>query len=112
MPETLCTIRQFRTKDFTVKVDAVVEHDCDLSWDETGEIAEGLDNGKYVLFCARAYVEHKHLGIVAEDYLGECIYENYGDFAGPGYFSDMVREVCQSARKTINGMEIPAMRQS
>lgn len=53
------TIREFKTDNFHVIVDAVEEYDLDLSWDETGETARGLDNGNLIAFCARAGVSYK-----------------------------------------------------
>lgn len=95
-------IREFRTKHFRVIVDAIPEDSPDLSWDETGETAQKIDNGTYVLFCARVRVMHDELGELGSDYLGNCVYETLADFEAPkSYFQDMVRQACRSAREQI-----------
>jgi hypothetical protein len=74
------TIREFKTENFHIVVDAVEEFDIDLSWDESGETARGLDSGTLIAFCARARCFFQGLE-VASDYLGNCIYKNLEDFA-------------------------------
>ena len=74
------TIREFKTKNFHVVVDAVEEFDLDLSWDEDGQTREGLENGTLIAFCARARVFLRGKEI-ASDYLGNCIYKSLEDFA-------------------------------
>jgi len=74
------TIREFKTKNFHVVVDAVEEFDLDLSWDEDGSTREGLENGTLIAFCARARVFLRGKEI-ASDYLGGCIYKSLEDFA-------------------------------
>ncbi len=73
------TIREFKTQNFHVVVDAVEEFDLDLSWDENGSTREGLENGSLIAFCARARVFFRGLEI-ASDYLGGCIYKSLADF--------------------------------
>ena len=75
-------IRQFQTENFRVVVEALPEDDLDLSWDDTGKTAERLDAGDLIAFVAHAYVEYMPTGaILGEDYLGNCIYKNFEDFA-------------------------------
>ena len=111
------TIRTFTTANFKVIVDAVEECSPDLSWDEDGSVQEGINSGKFILFCARARVlmgGHE----LASDYLGNCIYESIESFedhrecakqnreyAAKGdagrcgsYFADMVHNVIEQAR--------------
>jgi hypothetical protein len=120
--KSIAIIREFRTKQFRVIVDAIPEEEApDLSWDETGETASKLESGEYVLFCARARVVHDTLGELAVDYLGECIYSSFSAFQDHrlcgaqtrklraegsdavcgSYFSDMIRSVCLSAREAL-----------
>ena len=124
---TLGIIREFRTANFRVIVDAIEEDSPDLSWDDDGETREGIESGKYLLFCARARVVHDDLGEIASDYLGNCVYESLDAFQdhracaayerklnaerkarGEGevivgsYFSDMVRQVCRDARAKLH----------
>jgi hypothetical protein len=73
------TIREFKTKNFHVVVDAVEEIDLDLSWDEDGQTREGLENSTLIAFCARARVFLRGIEI-ASDYLGGCIYKSLEDF--------------------------------
>ena len=114
------TIREFKTKNFHVVIDAVEEFDLDLSWDEDGSTREGLENGTLIAFCARARVFLRGSEI-ASDYLGGCIYKSLEDFADHkecgkqnaeferqgvagrcgSYFSDMIATVCDEARKTL-----------
>jgi len=51
-------IREFKTPQFIVIVDAIEEDSPDLSYDDTSEVAAKIDSGEYVLFCARARVIH------------------------------------------------------
>lgn len=121
MNHTLGTIRKFHTANFTVVVDAEEEFDLDLSFDDTGEVAEKLDSGEYIAFCAHAYVLGPNGETLADDYLGGCIYQDLesfmdhracgrrnkeleasGETARCGsYFTDMIHEVCSEARKEI-----------
>lgn len=114
------TIREFRTKNLRIVVDACVENDLDLSWDDTGETREGLESGKYIAFVARARAFYNGFE-VASDYLGGCIYESLDAFMDHrqcavetrrlskqgsnavcgSYFSDMVSNVCEQARKEL-----------
>lgn len=115
-------IRTFETKQFRVVVAAEEEPDLDLSWDETGETARGIDNGTCVAFCAHAYVVHKLTGIkLADDYLGNCVYESFNAFMDHkecgaqnreyeargisgrcgSYFASMVKTVCSAAREQL-----------
>jgi hypothetical protein len=80
MSYTIGTIREFKTQNFHVKVDAIEETDLDLSWDADGSTQRGLENGSLVAFCARARVYFRGLE-VASDYLGGCIYKSLEDFA-------------------------------
>ena len=116
----------FETAHFTVRVDALPEEDWDFSWDESGDARDGLDSGRYVGFCARAQVLDHEGGVLAEDYLGNCIYGSLSEFgsvhrdsdplnrnssimrASRGgnvvichYFPDMVRIACRQARRTL-----------
>lgn len=74
------TIREFKTRNFHVVVDAVEEIDLDLSWDEDGQTRKGLENGSLIAFCARARVFLRG-NEIASDYLGGCIYKSLEDFA-------------------------------
>lgn len=119
MPNSLGTIREFRTANFRVIVDAIEELDPDISYDETTETRDKLNSGEWLIFCARARVIHDELGELSADYLGNCIYESLAAFANHkecgaeqrklrasgsnavcgSYFSDMVANVCAEARK-------------
>lgn len=73
------TIREFKTENFHVVIDAIEEFDLDLSWDEDGSTRRGLEDGTYIAFCARARVFLRGLEI-ASDYLGGCVYKSLEDF--------------------------------
>lgn len=124
MREHLGTIREFRTANFRVIIDAIGDLDIDLSWDDTGEVRAKLESGEYVCFTARARVIHPELGELASDYLGGCIYASLAEFEDHrecgkatrelraqgsdavcgSYFSDMVRAVCAEARTRLLAM--------
>jgi hypothetical protein len=111
MRDFISNIYTFRTAQFLLTVDAFVDPDLDTSWDETGDVIEGLDSGRYVSFMVRTRLVHGDSGLEAEDWLGNCIYESpaaFMDHRGikkhPGcgsYFSDMVRTVCDEMRATL-----------
>jgi len=114
--QTLETIYTFRTRDFCVKVEAVPEYDPDLSFDESGETAEMIERGDWLCFAVRASLSFRDSDI-AEDFLGNCIYENFHDFrdnigskrGGYGsYFSDMIRQVIKEGREHLQS--IPTLR--
>lgn len=79
MQSKIGTIREFKTQNFHVVVDAVEEFDLDLSWDEDGSTRRGLENGTLIAFCARARVFLRGKEI-ASDYLGGCIYKSLAEF--------------------------------
>jgi len=79
MSTKIGAIREFKTQNFHVVVDAIEEFDLDLSWDETGETRKGLEDGSLIGFCARARVFLRGLE-VASDYLGGCIYKDLDAF--------------------------------
>lgn len=72
-------IWEFNTDRFSVQFHALPEYDLDLSWDETGEVADKIEHGIYAVFCAAIFIELDDQRI-AESYLGQCIYENPEDF--------------------------------
>jgi len=112
-------IREFKTPNFTVVVDAVEDDSPpDVSWDETNTVLKKIDSGEYVLFCARARVFFKGEEI-SSDYLGSCIYTSLDIFQdhkgmnhkGHGsYFSDMVHTVIREAKEYFNSYEKPYIR--
>ena len=126
MSDVIANLWTYETKRFTVTVDALVDHDPDLSFDETGDTQAKVESGEWTLFCARARVE---MGgrVLADDYLGNCIYENLDDFASDHrdpdpmkrncsimrakwganaavshYLPEMVATVCREAREFLN----------
>jgi hypothetical protein len=86
-----------------IRLEAEPEYDLDLSWDDDGSIARGIEHGLYFAFCAKVSVLRKGKEISA-DYLGQCIYASLDDFAAganpksPDYCRDMMREALKSAR--------------
>lgn len=110
------TVWEFKTARFRVAFEIEPEDDLDLSWDETGEVREGLESGLYVAFVAKlaVYLDGREVGA---DYLGGCIYESpeaFRDHVGSkakgygSYFSDMVREAIKEARQTLAA--VPTLR--
>ncbi len=115
--DTYENIWEFRTKQFAVVYSVCPEDDLDLSWDEDGETARGLESGRYVAFVARIEVIHMETGIVlGSDHLGNCVYEsarafiNHRGAQAPTYFVDMVRGAIDEARK--NAASFPWLRKA
>lgn len=103
-------IWRFETARCAVIFDVTPEYDLDLSWDEHGFAAEGLESGNLCAFVARVrvLVDGEEAGV---DYLGQCIYESPSDFIDTsGYFRDMVREAVSQARRYASRPRI-ALRQ-
>jgi hypothetical protein len=120
MYDSLGTIREFKTRNFRVVVDAIPEEYLDLSFDDTGEVARKLDNGTFIAFVARARVFLRG-SEVGSDYLGGCIYESLDAFQDHiecgkqnrkwerqgkegrcgSYFHQMINEACAEARKHV-----------
>jgi hypothetical protein len=106
---TLENIYKFNTRNFEVRVDALEEHSPDFSFDETGETAHMVESGELQCFTVKATLFFRGMEI-AQDYLGNCIYENTRDFRNHfgnrsgSYFSDMVKHVVCEGRKTINSI--------
>ena len=120
----LGTIREFHTPNFTVRVTAEEDNYLDLSFDDDGSVREGLNSGELIAFCAKAAVYYKGTEL-ATDYLGGCIYRSLDEFmdhrecgkqnkvyAAKGetgrcgsYFADMVKQVCDEARKELKRLQ-------
>lgn len=100
------TITLKRLGSISIVLSAEPEYDSDLSWDESGEVREGLISGKYEMFVAKvAVVKNGHA--IGEDYLGQCIYgslEEFAEGAKPGsedYCRDMMHDALREARVTL-----------
>ncbi|MDV2964543.1 hypothetical protein RZ532_01025 [Nitratireductor aquimarinus] len=118
------TIWEFSTKRFRIVMTAEEEYGLDLSWDDSGEIREKIEDGLLDVFCAKCavYLDGRE---ISADYLGGCIYETADDFRDHmglaakrradgrnygSYFSDMVRTAIQEARDFIAKHPNPAIR--
>lgn len=117
---TLGTIREFKTANFTVRVTAEEDYDVDLSFDEDGSVREGINSGKFIVFCVKAAVYYRGSEI-STDYLGGCIYKSLEEFMDHkecgkqnreyalqgktgrcgSYFSDMIHTVIADACKEL-----------
>jgi hypothetical protein len=106
------TLWEFKTARFRVAWEISPCEDCDLSWDDTGEVADKINSGLWYAFDSAVvvYLDGREVGA---DYLGQSIYENPRDFRdhlgmnahGHGsYFSDMVRGAIAEARKNLSGL--------
>jgi hypothetical protein len=98
---TVATIWRFRTENFTAIVDCDYERDPDLSWDETGEVADKIERGEWGNYCFRARILGPRGEELAADYLGNSIHARPADFRHGGYFADMIREVVAEARHAL-----------
>lgn len=113
-------IWQFKTKHFIVRMSCEYDQDTvDLSWDDTGEVAEKLADGEWAVYTFHAEVIERATGnTIGEDYLGGSIYgdpEDFRDHVGSqgkhgSYFTDMIREAIREARKTY-ATERPRLRE-
>ena len=124
-------MREFKTKNYLVRVSAEEETDLDLSWDDTGSTAKGLESGKFIAFVAYVEVIHVPTGtVLGKVALGNCIYKSFDDFmdhracgkqnrkrAKQGKegrcgscFSDMIGKAIAEARKTRKKMDISPLR--
>ena len=99
------TLWQFDTARFSIVCTAEEEWDVDLSWDETGETAEKLASGEYVVFCAKVavYLDGRE---VAADYLGQCIYADAADFTTGHRDTDPMNRNCSIMRKGRGNISI------
>jgi hypothetical protein len=79
MNRSIGTMREFKTKNFTVVADALPEDGLDLSWDEDGSVAKALESGEFMAFVARVrvYFRGEEIG---SNYLGSCIYRSFDEF--------------------------------
>lgn len=114
----LGNIWTFETENWIVSVDADHDHlvldEDEMDADVLAEVLPKLESGEMIQFCVVASVTHRLTGMVlAQDYLGGCIYASKKDFRDHvgikiksrkdgcnygSYFSDMVRTVCKDAR--------------
>ncbi len=96
------TLWEFKTDRFSVVCTAEEEWDVDLSWDDTGEVAEKLASGEYVVFCAKVavYLDGRE---IATDYLGQCIYVDAEEFVTGHRDTDPINRNCSIMRAARGG---------
>lgn len=87
---------------FSVTYENSHPRDCfDFEEEEMRELCEKIDNGVYSWFIARVQA-YKNGVLLGDDYLGGCLYDSPMQFVKDSdYYSDMVENVIQEARKTI-----------
>ncbi len=92
----------FKTARFSIVCTAEEEWDVDLSWDETGEVAEKLISGEFVVFCIKVavYLDGRE---VATDYLGQCIYADAAEFVTGHRDTDPMSRNCSIMRAAHGG---------
>jgi len=108
-------IREWKLRNFTVRVRAEEDNDLDLSWDEDGRVRASLESGKFMAFGVVVTVFCRGAE-VGQDSLWNCIYESpraFMDHLGirehnrqtghncGSYFSDMVRNAISEARNSV-----------
>ena len=121
------TIWSFKTENFRVTLSAMPEENPDLSWDDTGEAREKIEDGTWQCVCFRVRVLHRgeELG---SSYLGESIYADLSDFRTEhiglaiksradgrnygAYFPGMVKEAIAEARNALRAMQSIKVRQA
>jgi len=98
----------FKTRRFIVRATIEPDNDVDLSWDDTGEIAKGLNSGLYAAFNTTVTVETRNGQELGRDTICGSVYENPADFFSEhrgsrgkwgSYFADLVRGAISQARK-------------
>ena len=119
--DTYGNIRTFQTAHFLVCVDALFEHDPDFSFEGGDEAREKVESGEWTIFCARVQVLHYTLGVLGEEFLGNCIYADIAEFEDHrecaaetrklraegseavcgSYFAGMIAEAIKEARSTL-----------
>ena len=86
----------FETAQFRVVATIEPDEDLDLSFDETGEVAEDLDAGRSVAFRTCVEVLDKQTGaVLGSDHLGGSIYTD------PSRFFESHRDSPDSDRNTL-----------
>lgn len=77
-------------------------------FDDDGETAQAIADGRYEWFMAR--VEARRDGVtLGTDYVGGCCYESACNFIDEsGYYADMVDEAISEARDTLARLAVPA----
>jgi len=114
----------FETTNYIVSVDATPEYtplDGSMDKELISEVIYKLEHGLFERFAVVASVTHRTTGyVLAQDYLGDCIYEDFASFRDHigvniksrednrnygSYFSDMVRTVVAEARKARHQLE-------
>lgn len=109
------TIWTFNTKSFTYKFNILPDYDVDLSFDDSGEVRDKINKGLLECFIANIQILFKDTNkLLAEDYLGGCIYENPLDFIDHrgnkgkygSYFKDMIISVNEQARLELKNYKL------
>lgn len=125
---------RFETARFAVVWTIQPCDSLDLSWDETGEVAENLNEGVWGAFDSKVAV-YLDGNEIAADYPSESIYADPADFRSNHrdpdpmnrncsimrerrgesgvighYFPDMVRTAVAEARQHIAELDLPRMR--
>ena len=113
--KTIQNIRTIRTRNFTVRVDAVEDSDLDLSFDDDGSVRRGLESGELMAFGVVVKVCFRGAE-VGQDSLWNCIYSSPTDFQDHlglraksrkdgrnygSYFVGMIHSAIEDARKRI-----------
>jgi hypothetical protein len=94
------------TAGFHLTLEALVEYTpladtFDDSVDDLAQLAVDIEAGKYLYFCARVSA-YKHGVLLAQEYLGCCLYESLQQFHDASdYYADMVDTAIEQARAKL-----------
>jgi len=103
-----------RTRNFTVRVDAVMDDDFNpYDWEDAESIMKRLDSGKLQCFGVIAQVilwDNGERVTLGRDSLWGCLYESVSDFKNSGYLHDMVHEAVTRARKRLKAAQAVKIR--
>ena len=89
---------QFHALDEELALDSFFD-DCPK------QIEKDIEKGNLVVFCAKVVALKKGI-VLAEEYLSQCIYEDYTAFfeEEDGYFDDMLDNVVVAAKDTLKSL--------
>lgn len=87
---------------YALEESLTLEDTFDDSVTDLEELAEHINSGELVYFCAKVTASKNGIEL-ASDYLGACCYKSYMQFVEYNdYFADMVNTVVGEAEEAIN----------
>ena len=102
------TLHTIKTRNVTVRFNAVNEDSPDLSWCEPEDLRK-IEQGVWEVFCLETeiFVNGLKLGT---SYLGNCVYERPVDVIWGGYGRGELAEAVKEARCALSGLQTLRLR--